>query len=91
MEREINEIIQGVHIHRRSSTKREELVQFEEKGKLPAKSIDNDDVCPICQEEIKNCKEPLTHCKYAFGRLFLLYEFCSSIFCFLFSLLAFIR
>ncbi|XP_065053622.1 E3 ubiquitin-protein ligase Zswim2-like [Rhopilema esculentum] len=67
VEREINEIIQGVHIHRRSSTKKEELVQFEEKGKLPAKSIDNDDVCPICQEEIKNCKEPLTHCKYGCG------------------------
>lgn len=63
VEREINEIIHGIHVRRKGNIKTEEIV-LDEKDKLNAKAIDEEDVCPICQEELLNCKEPLTHCKY---------------------------
>ena len=63
VEREINEIIQGIHIQRRKNVQTEEIA-LDEKDKLAAKSIDEEDVCPICQEELLDCKEPLTYCKY---------------------------
>ena len=62
VEREINEIIQGIHVRRKDNIKTEEII-LDGKDKLNAKAIDEEDVCPICQEELLNCKEPLTHCK----------------------------
>ena len=63
VEREINEIIQGIHVWQREGIKTEEII-LDDKNELAAKSIDQEDVCPICQEELWNQKEPLTHCKY---------------------------
>ena len=63
VEREINEIIQGVHVQRNVNVK---AAGGNNAGKneMAAKSIDEEDVCPICQEEFLGCKEPLTHCRY---------------------------
>eukprot|EP00112_Aurelia_sp_Birch-Aquarium-sp1_P000825 Seg1079.7 transcript_id=Seg1079.7/GoldUCD/mRNA.D3Y31 product="E3 ubiquitin-protein ligase ZSWIM2" protein_id=Seg1079.7/GoldUCD/D3Y31 len=66
VEREINEIIQGVHVQRKVNVKGAEESNAG-KNELPAKSIDEEDVCPICQEEFLECKEPLTHCRYGCG------------------------
>ena len=64
VEREIHEILQGHHVRKQESAKVTDVV-IDGKEKLIAKNIDEDDVCPICQEELLDCKEPLTHCKYA--------------------------
>ena len=64
VEREIQEILQGHHVRKQESAKMTDVV-LDGKEKLIAKNIDEDDVCPICQEELLDCKEPLTHCKYA--------------------------
>ena len=63
VEREINEVIQGLHVQKRDTVKTDNI-SLDEKDKLAAKSIDEEDVCPICQEELLDSKEPLTHCKY---------------------------
>ena len=64
MEREINELIHGIHVRIKSQVKAEPTASAE-KEKLKAKAIDDDDVCPICQEEFISGKELLTHCRYA--------------------------
>jgi len=66
VEREIQEILQGHHIRKQESAKMTDVV-LDGKEKLIAKNIDEDDVCPICQEELLDCKEPLTHCKFGCG------------------------
>lgn len=62
VEREINEIIQGIHVQRRREIATDEVL-LDQKNTLAAKSITDEDVCPICQEELLDHKEPLTHCK----------------------------
>ena len=67
VEREINEVIRGLHTQRGVTPKRKLRKDKDGKdAKLPAKKLEEDDVCPICQEDLLNSKEILTHCKYVY-------------------------
>eukprot|EP00794_Sanderia_malayensis_P003262 gene3262-3743_t len=65
VEREISELIQGVHVQIREERKAESSTVGE--SKLNPKTIEEEDVCPICQEDLIACKEPLTYCKFGCG------------------------
>ena len=73
MEREINEILRGVAAHDvKVSTKAKSIArdvsdgteeEEEEEGRIKQRPINNDDVCPICQEEFFAKHLPVTYCK----------------------------
>ena len=66
MEREINEVMRGGY-SRSSRTKRKDsdkdLANSDNREKLKQKQIEQEDVCPICQNELLQKPEPLTYCK----------------------------
>ena len=64
MEREINDLLQG--IHRVQTPQREmndENPQIEEDGYIKHKEISSDDICSICQEVLLEKKLPVTFCR----------------------------
>ncbi|KAG5262062.1 hypothetical protein AALO_G00291730 [Alosa alosa] len=71
VERQIWEVLQGFH---RVKTPRptdrlppEPVDLAEEDGTLRQKDIEEDDVCPICQEELLSKRLPVAHCRYGCG------------------------
>ncbi|XP_055068148.2 E3 ubiquitin-protein ligase ZSWIM2 isoform X1 [Misgurnus anguillicaudatus] len=72
-ERQILELLQGLHVAKitshndrgRSETSRSQ--PSEEEGGLRPKAIGEDDICPICQEELFLKKLPVTYCKFSCG------------------------
>lgn len=67
MEREINEVMRGSYSRssrtakRRSSEK--DMTASDSREKLKQKQIEEQDVCPICQDELLQKPEPITYCK----------------------------
>lgn len=64
MEREINDLLQG--IHRVQTPQREmndENPQIEEDGYIKQKEISSDDICSICQEVLLEKMLPVTFCR----------------------------
>ena len=64
VEREINEVIRGAFVQQRQPSSQYQNVSTDARDKLKQKAIAEDDICPICQDELL-CKsgEPLTYCK----------------------------
>ena len=67
MEREINEVMRGGY-SRISRTNRKDsadkdMASFDNREKLKQKQIEEEDVCPICQDELLQKPEPITYCK----------------------------
>ncbi|XP_031571469.1 E3 ubiquitin-protein ligase ZSWIM2-like isoform X2 [Actinia tenebrosa] len=71
VEREINEVIRGAY--HQSHTRRKDESQnnvnpSDNRNKLKQKEITDEDICPICQDELlMKSGEPLTYCKYGCG------------------------
>ncbi|KAF4026311.1 hypothetical protein G4228_018522 [Cervus hanglu yarkandensis] len=68
VEREINDLLQG--IHRVQTPQREmnnENAQIEEDGYIKQKEIGSDDICSICQEVLLEKKLPVTFCRFGCG------------------------
>ncbi|XFF97963.1 PREDICTED: E3 ubiquitin-protein ligase ZSWIM2 [Capra hircus] len=68
VEREINDLLQG--IHRVQTPQREmnnENPQTEEDGYIKQKEISSDDICSICQEVLLEKKLPVTFCRFGCG------------------------
>ena len=67
MEREINEVMRGSYsrssraANRRNSEK--DMTASDSREKLKQKHIEEQDVCPICQDELLQKPEPITYCK----------------------------
>ncbi len=75
-EREINQVIKGEAIalqHQREEArkahlkKKTETVITEGPVEIEQRPITEDDVCPICQDELLAKKLPVTHCKFGCG------------------------
>ena len=72
VEREINELLQG-SINRqtqRSSARQPAAAHTENKvgpaaGTVPQREISDDDICPVCQEELLANHQPVTFCRLA--------------------------
>lgn len=67
MEREINEVMRGSYsrssraANGRNSEK--DVTGSDSREKRKQKQIEQQDVCPICQDELLQKPEPLTYCK----------------------------
>ncbi|XP_038606831.1 E3 ubiquitin-protein ligase ZSWIM2 [Tachyglossus aculeatus] len=67
-EREIDEILNGLHQGQRTQLDQSAKVpQKEEDGQIKQKTIDTQDVCPICQEVLLEKKLPVTYCRDGCG------------------------
>ena len=73
VEREINEILRGVLCEsearptaaaRRLAAKAADAEETTEDGTMAQRPIADDDVCPICQEELLTKHIPVTYCRY---------------------------
>ncbi|KAK3716946.1 hypothetical protein QZH41_014638 [Actinostola sp. cb2023] len=68
VEREINEVIRGAFAQHRQPGNQYQNAHADNRDKLKQKDIAEDDVCPICQDELlTKSGEPLTYCKYGCG------------------------
>ena len=67
MEREINEVMRGSYSRssRAAKTRNSEkdMTASDNREKLKQKQIEEQDVCPICQDELLQKPEPTTYCK----------------------------
>lgn len=67
MEREINEVMRGCHSRSSRAAKRrnseKDMTACDSREKLKQKQIEEQDVCPICQDELLQKPEPVTYCK----------------------------
>ncbi|XP_075789885.1 E3 ubiquitin-protein ligase ZSWIM2 isoform X3 [Pelodiscus sinensis] len=67
LEREINDILQRLHqehtLPSRANALSNKTVQKEDDGYIHQKEIDEEDVCPICQEELLKKMFPITYCR----------------------------
>lgn len=67
MEREINEVMRGGYSRssraKRKDSEKDMSAAADNREKLQQKQIDEEDVCPICQDEFLQKPEPLTYCK----------------------------
>ncbi|XP_030065510.1 E3 ubiquitin-protein ligase ZSWIM2 [Microcaecilia unicolor] len=70
VEREINEVLQGLHRVQTSRpavrTNSSKTLEKEE-WHIKQKDLDAEDVCPICQEELLKKKLPVTYCRNGCG------------------------
>ncbi|XP_022080049.1 E3 ubiquitin-protein ligase Zswim2-like [Acanthaster planci] len=78
VEREINEILRGINsgsrqggaAHRERATSSRKVapgaapLSADGREVLSQREITEDDVCPICQEELLNAREAVTYCRY---------------------------
>ncbi|XP_017577714.1 E3 ubiquitin-protein ligase ZSWIM2 isoform X1 [Pygocentrus nattereri] len=73
VDRQILEVLQGLY---RARTPRPTDSTFsappqpdssEEEGTVRQKAVGEDDICPICQEELLKKRLPVTHCRYGCG------------------------
>ena len=67
MEREINEVMRGSYSRSSRAAKRgnseKDMTASDSREKLKQKQIEEQDVCPICQDELLLKPEPITYCK----------------------------
>lgn len=67
MEREINEVMRGSYSRSSRAAKRrnseKDMIACDSREKLKQKQIEQEDVCPICQDELLQKPEPITYCK----------------------------
>lgn len=67
MEREINEVMRGSYSRSSRTAKRrnseKDMTASDSREKLKQKQIEEQDVCPICQDELLQKPEPITYCK----------------------------
>lgn len=49
----------------RSSRTQKNSTTPDNREKLKQKTVETEDVCPICQEEFLQQPEPLTYCRYS--------------------------
>ena len=67
VEREIGEVVRGMFTNTRGnnsqSTSRKTNEESDSREKLSKKEITEDDVCPICQEDLFGQSQPTTYCK----------------------------
>ena len=66
MEREINEVMRGGFSRSRRGKRKDsekDAISSDNREKLKQKQIEEEDVCPICQDELLQKPEPLTYCK----------------------------
>ncbi|CAB4015338.1 E3 ubiquitin- ligase ZSWIM2-like [Paramuricea clavata] len=69
VEREIGEVVRGLFTNTGGSkpTTRKTDGESDSREKLSKKEITEDDVCPICQEDLFEQTQPTTYCKYGCG------------------------
>ena len=67
MEREINEVMRGSYSRSSRTAKKrnseKDMTASDSREKLKQKQIEEQDVCPICQDELLQKPEPITYCK----------------------------
>ena len=65
VEREIGEVVRGMFTNTRgnNSTSRKTNEESDSRETLSKKEITEDDVCPICQEDLFGQSQPTTYCK----------------------------
>lgn len=67
MEREINEVMRGSYSRSSRAAKRgnseKDMTASDSREKLKQKQIEEQDMCPICQDELLQKPEPITYCK----------------------------
>lgn len=66
VEREIGEVVRGLFTNTDGSktVTRKTDEESDSREKLTKKAITEDDVCPICQEDLFEQKQPTTYCRY---------------------------
>lgn len=75
VEREINEILQGILARQEARTKPAAQQPTTpggagvsgDNGTIPQREITEEDVCPICQEELLAKHQPVTYCRFGCG------------------------
>ena len=72
VEREINELLRGITAHQDTKTSlrknlqptgSEQTSEDQDSGLVPQREINEDDVCPVCQDELLKKHEPVTYCR----------------------------
>jgi len=67
VEREINEVMRGSYSRSSRTAKKrnseKDMTASDSREKLKQKQIEEQDVCPICQDELLQKPEPITYCK----------------------------
>ncbi|XP_028603786.2 E3 ubiquitin-protein ligase ZSWIM2 isoform X4 [Podarcis muralis] len=69
VEREINQVLQGLQVApqlKLSANSTKEL-QTADDGYIKQKQIDDEDVCPICQDKLLKRMLPVTYCRFGCG------------------------
>lgn len=68
VEREINEVIRGAFVRHQQPDRQIQNASSDKREKLKQKEITEEDVCPICQDDLlTKSGEPLTYCKFGCG------------------------
>ncbi|XP_006864129.1 PREDICTED: E3 ubiquitin-protein ligase ZSWIM2 [Chrysochloris asiatica] len=68
MEREISDLLRGIHqVQTPQPGANEENTHIEEDGHIKQKEIGSEDICSICQEVLLEKKLPVTFCRYGCG------------------------
>uniref|UniRef100_A0A8C6R7B1 RING-type E3 ubiquitin transferase n=2 Tax=Nannospalax galili TaxID=1026970 RepID=A0A8C6R7B1_NANGA len=68
VEREINDLLQGIHQVQTSQLQiSEQKTHVEEDGYVTQKDISTEDICPICQEVLLEKRLPVTFCRFGCG------------------------
>lgn len=70
VEREISEVVRGSFANNKTNKETGSNRRYKEtdsREKLSKKEITEDDVCPICQEDLRDQIQPTTYCKYGCG------------------------
>ncbi|XP_064648018.1 E3 ubiquitin-protein ligase Zswim2-like isoform X2 [Lineus longissimus] len=73
VEREINELLRGLLVRQQQRTPRRQInkdvaiAMVENQETLDQREISEEDVCPICQDELLLKHEPVTFCKFGCG------------------------
>lgn len=65
VEREINDILRGIttQLRKKQPVNINKKLVTDERQPLQQRDIKNDDVCPICQDELLDKHLPVTFCK----------------------------
>ncbi|KAJ8349572.1 hypothetical protein SKAU_G00247020 [Synaphobranchus kaupii] len=68
VDRQINEMVQGLHTARTPRTEDPPTpLLTEEDGCVKQKEVEAEDVCPICQEDLMGKRLPVSYCRYGCG------------------------
>ncbi|XP_053265153.1 E3 ubiquitin-protein ligase ZSWIM2 isoform X1 [Podarcis raffonei] len=69
VEREINQVLQGLQVapQPKVSANSTKELQTADDGYIKQKQIDDEDVCPICQDKLLKRMLPVTYCRFGCG------------------------